>query len=143
MSEPKWSWRDNPDYRGLIELYDDAGRMLAWISERPPYCDRGHFQANVECVPNLDSQDGWPRYYMHLDVAQRETTDFLRWRLLRERTPPREAEVRRALLMGLQIWDEYLSQIGRCVSQDYARLNEFPLLCTKLGVELHPKEITK
>lgn len=55
----------------------------------------------------------------------------------------READVQRALRMGLEICDEYLSQIARCVSQDYARLNEFPLLCAKLGVELPPKKEIK
>lgn len=57
------------------------------------------------------------------------------------RVADRDAHHRRALLMGLQIWDEYMSQIAHCVSQDYARLNEFPMLCAKLGVELpSPRE---
>lgn len=43
---------------------------------------------------------------------------------------------RATLMMGLEIWDEYLSQIGRCVSQDYGRLNVFPMYCEKLGVKL-------
>lgn len=42
----------------------------------------------------------------------------------------------RALKMGLEIHDEYMSQIGNCASQDYARLNNFPILCRELGVEL-------
>jgi hypothetical protein len=44
---------------------------------------------------------------------------------------------RRALRMGLEIWDEYMSQIAHCVSQDYGRLNEFPMACERLGVSLH------
>jgi hypothetical protein len=44
---------------------------------------------------------------------------------------------RRALRMGLEIWDEYMSQIATCVSQDYGRLNEFPMACERLGVSLH------
>jgi len=46
------------------------------------------------------------------------------------------AELKRLLKMGLEIWDEYLSQIGTCVSQDYGRLNEFPIECKKHGVTL-------
>ena len=41
-----------------------------------------------------------------------------------------------ALKTALQIHDEYLSQIGHCTSQDYARLNEFPMTCRDLGVTL-------
>ena len=49
------------------------------------------------------------------------------------------AKERKALQMGLEIHDEYMSQIGTCVSQDYARLNEFPMLCAELGVTLEKK----
>lgn len=49
------------------------------------------------------------------------------------------AALRDALKMGLEIWDEYLSQIGTCVSQDYGRLNDFPIICKNLGVELDAK----
>ena len=47
------------------------------------------------------------------------------------------ATARKTLRMGLEIWDEYMSQIGHCVSQDYGRLNEFPMACERLGVSLH------
>lgn len=122
-----WSWRKNAEYRGVIELYDDAtGRMLAWIGQRPPYCDRGHFQANVECVPDLDSQDGWPRYYMHLEVARRETVDFLRWRLLKERASPHDG-----------VYDMLLKRIEQLMQSDPApgsadgeRLDELVTLCS-------------
>lgn len=39
-----------------------------------------------------------------------------------------------ALRMGLEIHHEYMRQIGRCVSQDYGRLNEFPRRCAEVGV---------
>ncbi len=47
---------------------------------------------------------------------------------------------RRALRMGLEIWDEYMSQIAHCVSQDYGRLNEFPMACERLGISLHKRD---
>lgn len=45
-------------------------------------------------------------------------------------------EYQAALKTALEIHDEYMGQIGHCVSQDYARLNEFPLQCRGLGVTL-------
>lgn len=48
-------------------------------------------------------------------------------------------EMFRLLLMGLEIHDEYLSQIGKCSSQNYARLNNFPVKCAKLGIRLEKK----
>lgn len=49
---------------------------------------------------------------------------------------PITERLRKTLRMGLEIHDEYMTQIGKCVSQDYARLNEFPIECAKLGVKL-------
>ena len=49
-------------------------------------------------------------------------------------------KLRAALRMGLEIHDEYLSQIATCVSQDYGRLNDFPLKCKELGVTLDEPE---
>ena len=44
--------------------------------------------------------------------------------------------MREALKMGLEIWDEYMSQIATCVSQDYGRLNDFPIICRNIGIEI-------
>ncbi len=44
--------------------------------------------------------------------------------------------MRDALKMALEIWDEYMSQIATCVSQDYGRLNEFPMVCSNLGLTI-------
>lgn len=40
------------------------------------------------------------------------------------------------LKTGLEIHDEYLSQIATCVSQDYGRLNQFPIDCARIGIKL-------
>lgn len=45
-------------------------------------------------------------------------------------------ELRRLVLVGLEIHDEYLSQIATCVSQDYGRLNQFPMDAKAAGIEL-------
>lgn len=83
MSEPwdNWKWRRNPTTIEVLYELMDGNRMLAWIAERPSYCNRGHFKAIVECVPDLNHQDGWPNYYMDLDRAKAEVEDFLKWRL--------------------------------------------------------------
>ena len=46
------------------------------------------------------------------------------------------AELRRLVRVGLEIWDEYMSQIGTCVSQDYGRLNQFPIDAAAQGIKL-------
>jgi len=57
---------------------------------RPPYCDRGRWQAHVD-VPGFpcgyptnpspfDSADGFLRYYFDLDRAKAEIEDMFRFR---------------------------------------------------------------
>ena len=85
--EHDWQWRENTAFNGLMELYE-GDRMLAWIQKRPNYCDRGHWQLNVEGVTDLDDADRFPRYYMRLEVAKAETIAFLAWRLHKWRASP-------------------------------------------------------
>lgn len=66
-------------------------RLTAWLTNRPSYCDRGHFM--VDCnLPDIDRADSFPRYYMSRDVAIAETEAWLKWRLWKQRglsiTPP-------------------------------------------------------
>ena len=49
------------------------------------YCDRGHWKGLIHAICDLDSQDGWPNYYMSLDRAQAEIEAFLLWRLFHVR----------------------------------------------------------
>jgi hypothetical protein len=56
-----------------------------WIVKRPVYCDRGHYQANVDGIVGLDGADGFPRYYMSLEVAMAEMEAWLAWRFECER----------------------------------------------------------
>jgi len=70
-------------------------QMVAWIEARNGYCDRGHYKLVCE-LPDIDHQDGFPRYYMRLKVAKRECEDFLRWRLWKvraERVPFQEMTI--------------------------------------------------
>lgn len=71
-------------------LVFDKGTVSAWIAKRPSYCDRGHYEANVDCTNNvmflnLDGADGFPRYYMNETVARMEMTAWLNWRLFKIR----------------------------------------------------------
>jgi len=79
-------WHKDPSYGGLHELYIDD-TLLAWINDRPPYCDRGHYQAGIEFSPGnpFDAADGMPCYYMNLQVAKQEIKDKLMWRVCKVR----------------------------------------------------------
>lgn len=58
------------------------GYMVAWMTKRPHYCDRGHY--SVDCnLPGIDWADSFPRYFMSREVAISETEAFLKWRLWR------------------------------------------------------------
>ena len=81
----KTEWRTNPEFPKLEEYFVD-GKMVAWLQPRPSYCDRGHWQVNVD-VPNLDSQDFFPRHYMNYQIAKKETEAFIHWRLLKQDLP--------------------------------------------------------
>lgn len=86
-------WRKNvahdfPIYEAFVD-----GVMVGWITKRPPYCDRGHWQAGIEqmAVPDLDGADAFPRYFMRFDTAKQEMEDFIRWRLWKVPAPNHDA----------------------------------------------------
>ena len=68
---------------GDHQLWDllHGSKMIAWIESRPHYCDRGHWKAMTDIPCGIDHQDGFPRYYMRLEIAKQEIEDFLMWRL--------------------------------------------------------------
>ena len=79
-----WHWRYDDKYIGFV-LDDGNGYVLAWVSQRTHYCDRGHYFAMIEVPCELDAQDMFPRYYMRFETAKDEIQTFLLWRLFRER----------------------------------------------------------
>ncbi len=78
-------WLETTDEGGFDFVIDDT--LLAWIITRPSYCDRGHYQAQIEFSPGnpIDSADGMPCYYMRLDTAKQEIKDKLLWRVCKIR----------------------------------------------------------
>lgn len=73
------------DEHGTLNLR--RGSVLLWIHPRPTYCDRGHYFANVEGIGSIDWADSFPRYFMDLERAKLEMSEWLEWRLQREREP--------------------------------------------------------
>lgn len=60
------------------------GREVMTIEYRPSYCDRGCFKVLCD-LPDIDSADGFPRYYMNEAAMKLEVISFLNWRLWRRR----------------------------------------------------------
>jgi len=83
---PKFEWIQNPEYPTTWDCFDEKGQRVAYLSERPTYCDRGHFLGNVE-IGGLDSEDCWPNYYMDFERAKNEIISFLLWRLYKISSP--------------------------------------------------------
>lgn len=55
------------------------GRRIAYLQERPVYCDRGRWHANIEVSGVWQSEkDPWPRYYFKLEYGKEEVLDYLR-----------------------------------------------------------------
>lgn len=87
--------KDDSNTMNLM-VHDQAGDgVLCWLALRPPYCDRGHIQLNVEGPLSLgiDGADGFPRYFFSFREADAHTRTFLKWRLWKERTHPHRLEV--------------------------------------------------
>jgi len=75
-----WKWVYDESYK-VWDLKDEAEKRIAYLQQRPSYCDRGHWIGNIEIACNLEGADSWPNYYMSIERAKEEIVDFLRWRL--------------------------------------------------------------
>lgn len=73
-----FTWTFNEEYN----TWDiRAAGVYVWIAPRPPYCDRGHYLAQVDGLDDIDGGDAFPRYFMDLDRAKLEMAEWLAWRL--------------------------------------------------------------
>jgi hypothetical protein len=81
-------WERGDGYANL-HITDAKGRpVLAWLSLRPTYCDRGHIQLQVDGIPDLDAADSFPRYFFSFEEADAHARTFLKWRIWKKRTHP-------------------------------------------------------
>lgn len=69
---------------GYQEIKGDEWAIT--LEPRPGYCDRGNFLAKIwptgELAREIDSQDGWPRYYFDETRAKLEIEAWLEKRNL-------------------------------------------------------------
>lgn len=83
------AWQYDAQHRTLdLHFTVDGHPVHAWITPRPLYCDRGHWQFNVNGPFDLDGADSFPRYFMHLDDAIREAEAWMRWRIAKQTQTP-------------------------------------------------------
>jgi hypothetical protein len=99
IPESKPSHMSGPEWKGWEVLFEPAfikwvkveswedviinNKRVASLERRPYYCDRGHWVVKCE-LPDIDGQDGFPRYYMKKETAIEETEAFLKWRLWKQ-----------------------------------------------------------
>jgi hypothetical protein len=110
----KLRWVKNTKHvESIWDCLNEDDRRMAFISLQPGYSNRGHFMGMVE-IGGIDSDDGWPNYYMRLDRAQDEILAFLEWRLGKIRciqphggeTLPRDERLDRDLLLYGQAFED-------------------------------------
>lgn len=59
------------------ELRRQDGTMIAWLQERPHYCDRGRYHQGIEVPIVRSDMDPAPRYYFDLERGKAETIAYL------------------------------------------------------------------
>jgi len=71
-------WKHDPKYDAWVLHAEGA---LIVIAPRPGHCDRGRYVVTVSGLGDIDHADGFPRYFMDLERAKQEMTDWIAWRL--------------------------------------------------------------
>jgi len=59
------------------ELRRSDGTMIAWLQERPAYCDHGRWHQGIEVPIWKSDMDPNPRYYFDLERGKAETIAYL------------------------------------------------------------------
>jgi hypothetical protein len=94
IDKAKWE-NDAQQCLDMLVQTSDNLWVHAWLTMRPPYCDRGHIVLNIDGPLALDTADSFPRYFFSFPEADAHTRAFLKWRLWKERTVP-DAAIRSA-----------------------------------------------
>lgn len=106
ITEAVWSIDEYQCWNFYVE--HEGRKVHAFIQKRPAYCDRGHWSFNVDGIPYIDGADSFPRYYMNLDAAMREATDWINWRLYKI---PYLALYKVAITLDFEDFEETVSQL--------------------------------
>lgn len=70
----------------MLTVHDERDRkVIAYLSLRPHYCDRGHIKLLIDGDIELDGADSFPRYFFSRAEAMDHTKLFLKWRLWKHR----------------------------------------------------------
>jgi hypothetical protein len=94
IDEAQWEMDDCNTLNLYVRTSEDWP-VHAFLSMRPPYCDRGHVQLNIDGPLSLDRADSFPRYFFSFEEANAHARTFLKWRIWKERTVA-DAEIREA-----------------------------------------------
>lgn len=78
----------------ILTVHNERGReVIAQLSLRPVYCDRGHIQLLMDGDIELDGHDSFPRFFFNFKEADHHVRTFLKWKLWKHRIYPHELEV--------------------------------------------------
>lgn len=79
-------WSYMPDWKSWEIRFADANGtpLVLWLSYRPSHCNLGRFSGHFEGLTGFDpATEGFPRYYMDLDVGKRELREWAAWRVFK------------------------------------------------------------
>jgi hypothetical protein len=89
IEDAEWT-RDQYNYLVLKVPNKDGREVIAYLSLRPTYCDRGHIQLLMDGDISLDRMDSFPRFFFSASEAKTHVICFLKWKLWQERTHPHD-----------------------------------------------------
>lgn len=100
-SEPSTAeWKTHGESGVDIDTLVDSGKVVeslhiwhrleidgqvVWIDPRPAFCNRGRYLGQYMGTMHVDAADGFPRYFMDLEVAKSEMKAWLLHRMQLER----------------------------------------------------------
>jgi len=90
INDVKWVKDERYDCFYLTVHDQQTRPVVATLSLRPPYCDRGHIQLLIDGNLGLDWADSFPRFFFSPQEADTHVREFLKWRLWKHRSHPHQ-----------------------------------------------------
>lgn len=85
----QWKRSDDPSHHLTLTVHDTQGRpVIAYLTQRPAYCDRGHMMFQINSHLEIDQADSFPRYFFSQREADDHVRTFLAWRIWKQRRFP-------------------------------------------------------